>query len=734
MTEKKAFEKNEVMLWGINKASQSLLDIYDKGNKNPKSKAKIVKNGDTVKVIKKITKNRVFDVKENYTIDDLDFLNKEYDRIDEEASKLTDFDKMDELVDIQDKLYDIITKLNKEKEKLEEIEYEPNTDDKYKEIQQLNSELDKVREKYIQSRGDINLRNKMIDIEEKISKLHKQNKPVKVGKSINREKIINDDDCIVIEKIIKMVGKGFKKGSPEALLHAEKMRKALEIKKQPKEVIQKKETKARVQKGSAEAKELSRKLIEARKIKQEAKKKELEEEKRLNLLKNPIKPKGRPWFYIGDIPKGYREATELEAIKKGKVSKYGKYQVDGEIYRLYTDYDILLDQYKNETEITWTMNGLKKRILKSLSEIEILQSKIDNDKYKDKLTEFKNKLELEKDKRKHLQAGWNWYYKIYCNMKGIKYERQKFSLPKKEEIKFEETTYTEPKKIIRPIDPRTGKEAIIENVIDDEKDLKKEEVKNVDVDLLFKNGLGEILLSTKYFTNDYKLKSKYVPKLLKKNITLHKKHYTTEDYNKYFYTIPMKGGKLSYGELEGLLDATYNDDTSNVNNFIKDEELSTGTSKVFINPLTGQTVVAHRGTKEASDWLNNAVYALGNTPAYKLTPRYQEAKKVQKEAYKKYGKENITTIGHSQGGLQAELLGKKGNEIITLNKATRPFGNISSKNQYDISTKRDIVSSLNPFQSLYNKGKTKTIKSKSYNPITEHMVGVLHGKKGEIGK
>ena len=49
-----------------------------------------------------------------------------------------------------------------------------------------------------------------------------------------------------------------------------------------------------------------------------------------------------------------------------------------------------------------------------------------------------------------------------------------------------------------------------------------------------------------------------------------------------------------------------------------------------------------------------------------MTARYREAKKVQDTAERVYGANNITTIGHSQGGYQAQLLGDKSHEIITL--------------------------------------------------------------------
>jgi len=185
----------------------------------------------------------------------------------------------------------------------------------------------------------------------------------------------------------------------------------------------------------------------------------------------------------------------------------------------------------------------------------------------------------------------------------------------------------------------------------------------------------------------------------------------------------MEGGALSAKELKGLLGASYDPKIDKVGDFILDSKLSTKTSKVYHNPNSGQVVVAHKGTEGILDWGNNAVYALGGKTAYKMTPRYKEAEKVQKKAESKYGAKNVSTIGHSQGGLQAELLGGKSKEIITLNKATRPFESNTNKNQYDVRSGRDVVSALNPFEK--KSSKNIEIEGESYNPLAEHSGDVL---------
>lgn len=186
----------------------------------------------------------------------------------------------------------------------------------------------------------------------------------------------------------------------------------------------------------------------------------------------------------------------------------------------------------------------------------------------------------------------------------------------------------------------------------------------------------------------------------------------------------LKGGKLSPTELKDLLQAGYDPKKHNVGDFVLDKSVSSGTSKVYYDKETGRAVVVHRGTQGILDWANNLAYAVGGDTAYKQTKRFKEAQEVQRKAEEKYGASNVSTIGHSQGGKQAELLGGKSKEIITLNKATRAGSNTKQKNQTDIRTTGDWVSSLNPFQKKSKKD--ITIKSGFFsNPLTEHSTDTL---------
>jgi hypothetical protein len=110
-------------------------------------------------------------------------------------------------------------------------------------------------------------------------------------------------------------------------------------------------------------------------------------------------------------------------------------------------------------------------------------------------------------------------------------------------------------------------------------------------------------------------------------------------------TTTKKGGSLTAADLEHLLRKSYDSELSNHNDFHVDKDLSDKRVQVYHNPHTKQTVVAHRGTKDLSDWLTNVRYALGDESDH----RFQHSKNIQQAAEGKYGTQNLTTIGHSLG-------------------------------------------------------------------------------------
>tara|TARA_R110000868_G_scaffold29555_8_gene109951 strand:+ start:3063 stop:5876 length:2814 start_codon:yes stop_codon:yes gene_type:complete len=205
----------------------------------------------------------------------------------------------------------------------------------------------------------------------------------------------------------------------------------------------------------------------------------------------------------------------------------------------------------------------------------------------------------------------------------------------------------------------------------------------------------------------------------------------------------ISGGKIRVRDVKEFLNQSYKKNSDDkINDWILDKQLSTTRAKIYHNPKTGQTTITHTGTDSLSDWGNNLVYGLFGKKGYKHTNRFKDAEEVQKKALKKYGANNLSTLGHSQSGMIIEMLGQKGlngREGITLNKATRIGSNQQQANQFDIRTTGDVVSNLNPFQRKIA-DKTITIKSKTSNPLTEHSPDVLnaldqdeyigHGKDG----
>jgi len=180
----------------------------------------------------------------------------------------------------------------------------------------------------------------------------------------------------------------------------------------------------------------------------------------------------------------------------------------------------------------------------------------------------------------------------------------------------------------------------------------------------------------------------------------------------------VRGGKLSINHIKRMLKASYKEAPDSIDDFILDKELSGKYAVVYYNPITGQTVVVHRGTEGTlNDWTNNLMYAVGK---YKWTPRYQEGLRTQRKAEKKYGAKNISTIGHSQGAILARELGQNTKEIITLNPAYK--GEKPLKNEYNIRSSRDVVSS-----GLWGTKRSHdlVIPAKGVNLLGEHMIDIL---------
>ena len=75
-------------------------------------------------------------------------------------------------------------------------------------------------------------------------------------------------------------------------------------------------------------------------------------------------------------------------------------------------------------------------------------------------------------------------------------------------------------------------------------------------------------------------------------------------------------------------------------------------------------------------------------------------------------------------------MGADTHEVLTLNKATRPFASQAGSNQFDVRSKKDLVSAFNPFAK--KTGKEIEYESSS-NPLTAHSIEGL-SDEGMIGQ
>jgi hypothetical protein len=196
----------------------------------------------------------------------------------------------------------------------------------------------------------------------------------------------------------------------------------------------------------------------------------------------------------------------------------------------------------------------------------------------------------------------------------------------------------------------------------------------------------------------------------------------------------MKGGKLKVSEIKAFLEASYdvNDTNKKIYDYDLDTELSNKFGKVFVNQILHRVVIAHRGTRNSSDWLNNLAIGIG---AYRLTTRFKTGEWMQQQTETKYQGYKIYTVGHSQAGQLVHLLGQN-TTGISVNPAytTALYGEHQGKNEYVIRTQYDPVSSvtkgiqhsyLKVTDPEFDRNHNIVIPSTTSNQLAEHSLTVL---------
>jgi hypothetical protein len=185
------------------------------------------------------------------------------------------------------------------------------------------------------------------------------------------------------------------------------------------------------------------------------------------------------------------------------------------------------------------------------------------------------------------------------------------------------------------------------------------------------------------------------------------------------------GGKISVSNLSKFFKSSYAGKKApkKIDTYNLDSELTNKYGSVYYDPDKQHAVLTHKGTsgdtylETAKDWGNNAMYAVG---LYKYTDRYKQGKKLQDATEKKYGANNVSTLGHSQGSTLSRELGQNSKEIINLNPAYK--GEKPLKNEYNIRSSGDVVS-----VGLHGtkRGHDILIPSQGINPLTEHKIDIL---------
>jgi len=94
--------------------------------------------------------------------------------------------------------------------------------------------------------------------------------------------------------------------------------------------------------------------------------------------------------------------------------------------------------------------------------------------------------------------------------------------------------------------------------------------------------------------------------------------------------------------------------------FKVDKKLSSLDDIVLHNSLTGETVVSYRGTATGYDWWRNLRIAFGFNSGQD-SRRFKRAEEVANRTMTKYGRSNLSFVGHSQGGGVSSVMGQKFN-------------------------------------------------------------------------
>jgi hypothetical protein len=122
--------------------------------------------------------------------------------------------------------------------------------------------------------------------------------------------------------------------------------------------------------------------------------------------------------------------------------------------------------------------------------------------------------------------------------------------------------------------------------------------------------------------------------------------------------------------------------------YVKDIDLSNDNEQTYYNKDTNKLIYNVAGTHNLFDVGTDMYLAMGKL---KDTSRYKQADDILKKARDKYKPDNTTLTGHSLGGSIVQYLGKKGDNVLSLDSGFT-IGQKSRGNNYR--TSGDLVSLL----------------------------------------
>ncbi len=126
----------------------------------------------------------------------------------------------------------------------------------------------------------------------------------------------------------------------------------------------------------------------------------------------------KPYFWIGEIPEGYREATEEEAIINKKVSLFGKKRVQRELFSLFEITGTIHMECDDPIKLNQQIIGLKGKLKFYKRELEFQNISLDSDTISSETEEtIRNKIaEINNSYKKTLDI-LNLYIKKYNEIK-----------------------------------------------------------------------------------------------------------------------------------------------------------------------------------------------------------------------------------------------------------------------------------------------------------------------------